>query len=222
MLKALLFKELRETMWIGIVAFLAYMATIAGFMGYSFFNYDTSNLPFPIPFLNRDGWGSYIMISIIFSITLGLWQTVTESRRGTWLMLLHRPISRQRLICVKLAVGMGLYLIVSGVPIMIFAIWAAMLGTHASPFFWWMTAGLWQWWLIMALIYLGSFLTGIRTGRWLGTRLLPIMGAGLCALIVGVAIFELRRWFIGFAAFFLICVAFAGVILYVARKRDFS
>ncbi len=222
MLKALLFKELRETMWIGIAAFLAYMATIAGMMGYSLFNYDSSNMPVLIPFLSGDSWGSFIIISVIFSIALGLWQTVMESRRGTWLMLLHRPISRRRLICVKLAVGMGLYLVVSGVPILIYAVWAAAPGTHASPFFWWMSAWIWQLWLITSLVYLGGFLTGIRPGRWLGTRLFPISAAAVCTLIVGVAIFGFRRWFFGFAAFFLISAVFAGVILYVARTRDFS
>jgi hypothetical protein len=223
MLKALVFKELRETMWIGIAAFIAYMATIAGFMGYSLFPYDsTTNTPVPIPFLNNDGWGSFIIISIVLSITLGLWQTVTESRRGTWLMLLHRPISRRRLICVKLAVGIGLYLAVSGVPILIYTFWAAAPDTHASPFFWWMSAWVWQLWLITALVYLGGFLTGIRPGRWLGTRLFPILASGLCTLIVGVAIFGLRRWFLGLAVFFLICAVFVGIILYVARMRDFS
>jgi hypothetical protein len=222
MYKALVFKELRDTIGIGLLALLAYLAVIVDLMGYRvLFPFMNSDQIIAMPFLNNQLW-IYIWISAIFASVLGLWQTVTESKRGTWLFLLHRPISMRKLICVKMAVGVGLYFAVSIAAVSIYVAWASIPGTHASPFFWWMTVSTLKVGLLTLLGYFGAFLAGIRPGRWIGTRLLPLLAAGILAVVLGGIGVEAGWWFCALTAFVLICVIFIGLIFYVAQTRDFS
>ena len=41
-----------------------------------------------------------------------------------------------------------------------------------------MTVPAFQIWLLMPLVYLGAFASGIRPARWFGSRLLPLVGGG--------------------------------------------
>ena len=127
-------------------------------------------------------------------MALGLRQTVVESRRGTWLFLLHRPASLWRVLAAKLAVGGGLYLVCGAVAILSYAAWAAMPGKHASPFLWWMTARAWKAWGVIAIVYLAAFLAGIRPARWFGTRLLPLAAGGVLALLLMFCLCSGRCW----------------------------
>ena len=101
-------------------------------------------------------------------------------------LLLTRPVSRAFVLNVKIAVGLGVYLSTSAVPILLYAIWAATPGTHASPFLWSMTWPMWQCWLGLSAIYLGALLTGLRPGRWWGTRWWPLAGAIIVAFLLAV------------------------------------
>ena len=226
MFKALVFKELRETMGIAVIALLAYIAAIMNLLGYlvmpfNIFSFVSPSRAESIPFLDGQFKSWFFMVSVGFVIALGLKQTVGESVRGTWLLLLHRPTDRRRLIVIKLAIGTVLYLIVSAIALLIYATWAAAPGTHASPFYWWMTVPYWETWIIFVLGYLGAFFTGIRPGRWFGTRLLPLAAAGILAVFVGGMTIE-ASWFLGFAAFALLCAMGVGLILFVVRTRDYS
>ena len=151
---------------------------------------------------------------------MGLGQTVTESRHGTWLFLLHRPMSLWQVLGAKLVVGGGLYLLCGLIAILSYAAWAAMPGKHASPFLWWMTASAWEAWGVIAIVYLAAFLAGIRPARWFGTRLLPLAaGGGLAILLV----FALMFWpLLGIAALLLAAACLIGLIHFTARTRDFS
>jgi hypothetical protein len=227
MLKALLFKELRETMGIAIIALLAYLAGIANLIGYTVLPFGMVRIfPQPlqggIPFLDGQFMPWFIIVSIGFVVALGFKQTVGESVRGTWLLLLHRPMDRRRLIAVKLAVGTALYLVVSAAAILIYAAWAASPGNHASPFYWWLTVPSWQVWIICWLGYLGVVFAGIRPGRWFGTRLLPAAAASIFALAIGGIVIGLGWWLWGFMGLFLLCAMFVGLIFFVARIRDYS
>jgi hypothetical protein len=119
-------------------------------------------------------------------------------------------------------VGTVLYLFISALAILAFAVWAATPGTHASPFYWWMTATVWRFWIIVVLCYLGGFLAGIRPGRWFGTRLMPVLAAYILAFLIAYVVDQLRWRFCGYLAFALVCVIFVNLIIYAARKRDFS
>ena len=103
-------------------------------------------------------------------------------------------------------------------PILIYATWAAMPGTHAGPFEWSMTGPAFRIWLLMPLAYLGAFASGIRPARWFGSRLLPL---------VSVAIPGLTRsclpywWLIGFPLLLLVAAVLVSDILWEAETRDF-
>lgn len=215
MYKALVFKELRETIGIALIALLAYFWVIFNALDYQVYLGQRG-----IPFLDGRFTGSFCFISTCFAIALGLWQTVVESRRGTWLFLLHRPISHAKLIGVKLAVGVMLYCLVAAAVICIYAAWAATTKIHASPFAWWMTTDTWMAFLFIIACYFAAFLTGIRPGRWIGTRLLPIVALAFPATLFLNLFF--RWWSWGFAFLIIVYLIYLCLIFFVARTRDFS
>jgi hypothetical protein len=223
MLRALLYKELRETGWIAAIALLAYLgyaANCAGHMVLPFFN--AGNVD-GVPFLDGGYPVSFGFVSTCFVIALGMRQSAVESGRGTWLFLLHRPMSMRRIIAVKLAVGAGLYLFCGAVGILTYAVWAAMPGKHPSPFQWWMTASMWNNWGVFTILYLGAFLAGIRPARWFGTRLLPLVAAATLTVFLAVLPSEIpywRPW--GVVALVLVLVCFLSFIDFVAWTRDYS
>lgn len=114
----------------------------------------------------------------------------------------------------KLSAGLGLYLVTAAMPILLYAGWAATPGTHASPFEWSMTLGAWQIWLAITGFYLAAFLVGIRPARWIGSRLLPLVGVGVLVVILAV-----NRWLIGI---FILDACLVSAIFFVACSRDYS
>jgi hypothetical protein len=222
MLKALVFKELRETAGIVALAFLAYFTVVASEMGYYILPFVWRGGRETIPFLYEDYISWFICISVVFSTALGLWQTVVESYSGTWPFLLHLSMESRKVIAVKMAVGASVYLVVSAVPTLVYAAWAATPGTHASPFFWWMTEMVWLCWITSVVCYLGAFLAGIRPGRWIGTRLLPVPAGFLAAgLVLFLRVqFGTPSWALGVLV--IVCAFFVAMILFAMRTRDFS
>ena len=218
MWKALVFKELRDVLPIACIALLAYLACVASLMGYPvlFDLFSAEEIPFLGGALNE----FFVYIAIAFTIGLGLWQTVAENNRGTWLFLLHRPVGLRTIVGFKLAAGAGVYLLVSALPILIYAFWAATPRTHASPFAWWMTKEAWHIWFFMLPCYFAAFLTGIRPSRWFGTRLLPLLAVGLLSTLIATLTWD--YWFLNHVAVILLCGMFSYIIFYVAQTRDFS
>jgi ABC-type uncharacterized transport system permease subunit len=107
MIKALVLKELRESMWIAVVAVLLYSAGIANMIGYVVLPFGMIHaFPRPmleaIPFLDPEFLSWFLIVSVIFTTALGLWQSASESRYGTWLFLLHRPMGLRNVILLKL------------------------------------------------------------------------------------------------------------------------
>jgi hypothetical protein len=100
---------------------------------------------------------------------------------------------------------------------MLYALWAASPGTHASPFAWSMTLPAWTAWLAISAVYLGAFLSGIRPANWLGTRLAPLAAAlGLAVLCSALPVAFAWPLLILLDALLIV------LILYVARQRDFA
>jgi hypothetical protein len=223
--RAMISKELREVLPVAAAGLALYLVLLAGSMGFNvnYVGYDL--LPYyiggqsrGIPFLDGEFAWTFGLMSAALAIGLSLRQTVGESARGTWLLLLHRPASRSRLIGMKLLAGAGVYFVCGAIPILLYAWWAATPGTHASPFAWWMTVPVWRWWLSLGLVYLGGFLSGIRPGRWLGSRLLPLAAAGLLVFLVQLVP---QWWLWGVAVVVLLAAFLATLIFHVAAVRDF-
>ncbi len=220
MLRALVLKELRETAWMALVALVAQLAFVANCAGHAVVPFWSTRDIRQIPFLDSSFLTTFCFVSVALAAALGLRQTAYESGRGTWLFLLHRPVSLWRVLAAKLAVGTGLYLICGLIAILSYAAWAAMPGNHASPFFWWMTFPAWAAWGAMTIVYLAAFLAGIRPAHWFGTRLLPLVASGPLAMFL---VFALWLWpLLGIAVFLLEAACLVGLIHSTARIRDFS
>ncbi|MBN1590404.1 MAG: hypothetical protein JW888_12895 [Pirellulales bacterium] len=217
MLARLVLKEIRESLWIVAAALAAYVyyfmtATGVGLGGEEWWHW--------LSFLRGgDEPGFGLVVSLCLAAGLGLRQTVGESARGTFQFLLHRPASRERLIATKLVVGAGLYLCLATVPLWLIAWWATTPGNAPAPFEWSMLAGSWKIWSSMTIMYFGAFLTGLRPGRWYGTRLLPLIACGF----VSVGLSFLPHWWItGLPITVVLDVLLVTNILFVARTRDYS
>ena len=158
-------------------------------------------------------------IGAALAIALGFRQSAWEPSQGTALYLLHLPLARRTIFLTKLLTGIGLLLVCTLLPILIYATWAAMPGTHPGPFEWSMTGPAFQIWLLMPLAYLGAFASGIRPARWFGSRLLPlVVGGGSRHLLVCILP---HWWLIAFPLLLLVAAVLVSDILWEAETRDF-
>jgi hypothetical protein len=217
--RAMAMKELRETRGIALVALAVYVYGVAAQL--------YPRLPFGdgreavTPFLGDSFIGWLWVVSVPLAIALGLRQTLGESIPGTFPFLFHRPAGRRWLIGVKVLVGLGVYLGCASLPILAYGLWAATPGTHAGPFEWSATGECWIVWFGMTLLYLGAFLTGIRPGRWFGTRVLPLVGAAL-VMGVGIAVaFDLEATIGSLVVFLTADLWTLATILFVVETRDY-
>ena len=231
MTAALVYKEFRETLPIALVGLALLMLVALDAMGYS---------PVPdllggrfvgvIPFLgNQDQFfGRFNMAAGLLAIALGFWHSLGDFWGEAHLFLLHRPVSRRTVYVTKLVMGLVAYLLCAAVPVLVYALWAATPGTHASPFEWSMTLPSWGAWFSAATVYLGAFLAGLRPAAWIGTRLAPLAAAGgmlgLIQLIVSASALADHGASYVLQPLLLIItnIAFIAAILHAAEARDFS
>ncbi len=218
MTSALTLKELRETAGVAALGLAALLLVALTPMGLS----PVPGLIQParggeIPFLADSFLSMFVLAASGLAIVLGFWQAVGDFAGQAQLFLLHRPISRERIYAIKLAVGLSLYLILAGLPVLLYALWAASPGTHASPFAWSMTLTTWTTWLAISALYLGSFLSGLRPAAWFGTRLAPLIGT--CALALLAATQSVA---ISWPLLIALDAVLIVLILHVARQRDFA
>jgi hypothetical protein len=220
MLRSLVWKESRELGPLVALALVVQLYLLGAAFGLPILPYiNTSGV---IPFIQDMPSVLLLMVGGLAAAVFGLWQTTREESRGTFLFLLHRPVSRQAVFGTKLLVGLAAFVLVGAVPLGWYTLWAATPGTHASPFFWWMAAPSWGVLAQMPLIYLGGFLSGLRPGRWIGSRLLPLFGSVLAwafaqsvRLLVGSVVVESL-------ALALVAACLLLVIWHVAATRDYS
>ncbi len=171
MIKALVFKELRENAWIAATALALYLALVyqlipreKNLLSYGFrLSFTVS--PEAIPFVSGTFASYFSLISFAAAIGLGFRQSTRESGQSTYLFLLHRPWLRDKIFLTKLGVGSALLLGCGIVPIIEYAWWAATPGDVAAPFDWSMTMSEWVAWANVPLAYLAAFLSGLRPAR---------------------------------------------------------
>ena len=220
-MRALAFKELREVFGITAAALGAYLALVVNLMGAKVFDW-VPGIPAgtnEVPFAGQEFTIFFTFVSVVFALALGFRQSAWESARGTYLFLLHRPISRNAIFLIKVAAGAGVLFLCAAVPIVLYAWWAAVPGHHPSPFSWRDTGPAWQLAFMMPLVYLGAFLSGLRPARWFGTRLLPLVATA--ALLV---LLSILPWGWGFKI--VLTVVLYGLLVanvcFVARVRDYA
>ena len=217
MLKALAIKELRESAGIIVIAVLAAAHALAVLTGMHVFPMFNSFSGSGFPFVSDGFTKLYVLVIGALAIALGLKQAAGEGRRDTYYFLLHRPATRRFIFGTKLGVGAGFVLIVGGLLVLLYAIWAATPGKVAAPFYWSMTAGAWQLWLCMPLLYLGAFLSGIRPARWFGTRLVPLVAAGFATFLVAMV----PWWWLTAVGLAISAAIIVVNIFYYAEQRDY-
>jgi hypothetical protein len=173
--------------------------------------------PPDVPFVQGQFVTVFFFIGAALAITLGFRQSAWEPSQGTAQYLLHLPLKRRTIFLTKLATGISLLLGCTLLPILIYATWAAMPATHAGPFEWSMTGPAFDVWLLMPLVYLGAFASGIRPARWFGSRLLPLLSAALTGLLAVAALW----WPIALLLFLPVAAVFVSDILWEVETRDF-
>lgn len=215
MFKAMALKEWRESRPV-ILLGLAFYALLLWFL----VPLIAKQYPLTIPFMGDDFRRGYSWISAGVAMILGFRQTLGESMAGTFPFLFHRPATRRWLIGMKVAVGLLSYLLFGLFPIVAYAFWASIPGIHASPFYWEMTTPSLVAWAAMTILYLGAFLSGIRPGRWFGSRLFPLVAAALAAIF---AYYNSDHdIMVSLAWTFVVDLWLIVLILYVARTRDYT
>jgi ABC-type transport system involved in multi-copper enzyme maturation permease subunit len=226
MIMALVRKELRETRAFAALALALYFIYLSKLTGTlsplltSLFglvpgmNAEVSD----VPFVEDNFLNILFFIGVALAITLGFRQSAWEPSQGTALYLLHLPLARNSIFLTKLSTGLGLLLVCTLLPIVTYATWAAMPGTHAGPFEWSMTGQAFHIWLLVPLAYLGAFASGIRPARWFGSRLLPLLSVAL----PGIYLYLLPHWWlIAFPLLLLVAAILVSDILWEAETRDF-
>jgi len=223
MLRQLAIKELRESLGLLAVGTLATAWSVAYVSGYSIL---PDWILYPLGFYGSGGGVPFITNRFVYytticlgglAIGLGLKQSAWEDIRGTYQFLLHRPISRQEIYVTKLAVGIVALLLILTVAILAHGLWAATPGTHGGPFEWSMSLRAWRLALVLPLLYLGAFLSGVRPANWFGTRLVPLVVAIFWSVLISVVPF----WSV-VVLMALVGYGFALVgIAYYVSERDY-
>jgi hypothetical protein len=226
MVLAIVRKELRETRLFATLAVGMYLIYVSRLTGQwsrpltTLFGWIPSlNVEIAeVPFVEDRFLSIFFFIGVALAITLGFRQSAWEPSQGTALYLLHLPLERHTIFVTKLLTGIGLLLVCTLVPLVLYATWASLPGTHAGPFEWSMTGPAIHMWLLMPLAYLGAFASGIRPARWVGSRLLPLLSVA----IPGLYLFLLPHWWvIAFPLLMLGSAVLVSDILWEADTRDF-
>lgn len=227
MFRAMALKEFREIRGILFLALAAYGLLLASVINPAssinplvWFGFRSGSSG--VPFIGDDFAGVFYLISVVFAIALALRQTLGESIGGTYLFLLHRPASRNWLIGVKLVVGTTAFMICTATPILIYALWAATPGTHASPFEWAMTVHVWIGWLAMMILYLGTFHAVIRPGRWYRSRLLPFVTSALAAFAAVMIAADFEYSLLPCLIVLVLDAWLIAMILFAIQTRDYT
>lgn len=217
MIKALAIKELRESAGLAALGALGMLYVVLLCMGKMFFAIVPVRVGPHIPFiLDSFNVGSGVVVGF-FAVLLGLKQTAWELNYSTFCFLLHRPLSRRMILAIKLTIGGLLIISLLAVAILSYGIWANTPGSVPAPFQWSMTAESWRLAQPLVLVYLGAFLSGIRPGRWFGTRLAPLAGAILVAVLVSNVTF----WWLQLPLLAVAIACWLVAIDFFAHNRDY-
>jgi ABC-type transport system involved in multi-copper enzyme maturation permease subunit len=227
MVLALVRKELRETRAFAAVALICYLVYVSNMTGKGapFLTFITNLAPAgidrkspDIPFVQDNFAPILFFIGGALAIALGFRQSAWEPSQGTAIYLLHLPLTRRTIVLTKLITGIGLLLLCTLLPIVSYAAWAASPGTHPGPFEWSMTGSAFRIWLILPVVYLGSFASGIRPARWFGSRLFPLFSVTVPAIF---SFAVAQWWLIGLPLLCLVAAVLICDILWIGETRDF-
>ena len=173
----------------------------------------------PIPLISEESRLWFGMVTAAAGVILGLWQTWSETIRGTWGYLLHRPISRRAIIGHKLATGLAVLVLAMALPMAVLFWWALSPGHHVMGLEWRMGADIRAAAFAGTVAYLSAFLSGIRSARWYGSRYL-VLGLGAVLVFFTWPLGSLWGW----AGWLTLGIdgLLVTAILQAAEERNFS
>jgi ABC-type transport system involved in multi-copper enzyme maturation permease subunit len=233
MWKAIWWKDWRETGWFVIAAAVLVVHSVGSHCGWSPLDaIDVLRLSqikmypagygqtFSLCGESPPGLGT-LAIALV-GAGLGLWQTISESSRQTWLFLLHRPVERSRLIIAKWAYGFTCVSLLGGLALGLGLWLSARPGSRPAAFDWISVIPWWQGLATLTLVYSGAFLVGIRTASWRGSRLLPlVLALGLAFLL---SIDPVAAWWVCGVVTLLVAsvhILFLWLAVNIAGDRDY-
>lgn len=111
-------------------------------------------------------------------------QTLPEQWRDRWAFLVHRPMTRTRILLAKALAGAALYLLACGVPLLLAAWWAARSPRLAAPFVPEMLQPALADLLGGLGFYVAALIVCLRRASWLGSRIMPLGVPLLAASLV--------------------------------------
>jgi hypothetical protein len=205
MMKALVFKEIRENLKLGALGLVVYAALLLA----EYCQYVARPARLYQPLAGWDLPWTTLWFCGIFGAVLGWLQIFNERRPDLWAFLLHRPMTRTEIFLGKTLAGFVLYAAVVGLPLACFIIWALWPGHVAAPFELRMLRPLAVCILAGVPCYFAGMVVGVRQARWYGSRtlglglaflvcvLMPLTPAwwqGLLALLAGAAILIAAAW----------------------------
>jgi len=229
MLRSLLIKEFWDVRGMVAMAALAYALLLANMTGMPFFEWvphiPKSTLPFP-------GYvtGLLAFYGAFFAAAFGLLQGWSGQQGQRWLFVLPQPIRRSHLILGKIAIGLGLWFLLTFGTLVLAVLLALTPGVIPAPFEWWMVEDDFYLLAFGSTCYLGGMLSGLRPASWFGTRLFPLIGSAVL-FYLDFVFFSLvniahplsaTQMFLGHLLFFgLSNPVLILAILEIARKRDY-
>lgn len=185
--KPLLIKELRETLrWspIGMI--------VVGLLCWQ-------TIPDQIYLHNSLAAQFVYMVGIgaaLVALALGLLQSLGDMRTDARGFLLHRPISLRSIFATKLLAGFVAYVICLAPPLILTAIRLNVLGPQRLPVSPLDLLPLLIAALIIFLLHPAAMWTTYRTARWVGTRTLPLVFAGIGIVLSIVLLLEISGWWL--------------------------
>lgn len=223
MFRTLAIKELREISWLIVVGWIVGLGWVGHHAGlFHWFGVADPASPRPIPFLGDQAavaWNS-LWIGSLVALVVALRQSYWESHTRTDQFLCSLPIPNATVLWTKIVVGAVATWTVPAGMTLAYAIWAAIPGTHASPFFWSWTADNWTITLLLVPVYLGALLIGYREARWWGSRVLPMCGVIGLVYFTFVAIKLSGEWGVGVLVYLALVAGLIAALREVCARRQ--
>jgi ABC-type transport system involved in multi-copper enzyme maturation permease subunit len=230
MLKSLVWKEFRELLPISVLAIAAEMLLIGVLAAERAYR----GIVRIEPRTEAEAvWPLLYIVALIYPIAAGLWQVWRENTYGNFQFLLHRPVSRNTLMGVKLICGATACALIICVPVIFFAMWIDSEVFHHQRT--WITNSAVSLCFGIGLLYVSAFLSALRPARWYGSMFFPLwVGIGVYIISQILAststwLSESMRttesnwlWIFALALGPTVIFCFIPAILYSANKRDYS
>ncbi len=191
-MKTLIRKELRENLKLAVLGLIIYSA----FLGLNIHTYShwmqsvaaggqgQREVAMMQPLVSGEFWGLSGILCAAFGAILGWFQIHNERQRDLWAFLVHRPVTRTQIFFGKILAGLMLYLLVAGLPLTGYLLWALAPGHVAAPFEWAMLRPVAVFSILGMVYYFAGMLTGLRQARWYASRALGLGAAAVVSLAV--------------------------------------